>query len=296
MKKILTMGLVLLMSINFLACKSSDSNAEAVETQASTQATTQASTEASKSTKDIVKDYTDDLNMLNDKTFSMDIEYVNKGYQGSTQPVIDSEDGCLYWELIDNCLVTAMYEADSNTLTLTTSTIDDSGNIESVSFYTLNDFLTVADEINITISNLNINNKNIIMIESRSIVYTYADGVEYGIELIELSDDGTLTHIFSDKIAGSGSEDITQTIREGFNKTTSLNCSKDEFEDAFYDGNMLSDNLNCSKKACVEFISNAAKTYNTTNDINILYETQRKLSSFDPIEGWGEGSFKNYCN
>ena len=33
------------------------------------------------------------------------------------QPVIDSEDGCLYFrELIDNCLVTAMYEADSNTL------------------------------------------------------------------------------------------------------------------------------------------------------------------------------------
>ena len=38
MKKIMTQGLVLLMSINFLACKSSDRNAEAVETQASTQA------------------------------------------------------------------------------------------------------------------------------------------------------------------------------------------------------------------------------------------------------------------
>lgn len=296
MKKILTMGLVVLMSINFLGCKSSnnssDSNAKAVETQASTQATT----EASKSTKDIVKNYTDDLNMLNDKTFSMDIEYVNKGNQMKTQPVIDSEDGCLYWELIDNCLVTAMYEADSNTLTLTTSTIDDSGNIESASFYTLDDLLTVSDETNIIISNLNINSKNIIMIESRSIVYTYADGVEYGIKLIELSDDGTLTIIFSDKIAGSGSEDITKTIRDSFNKATSLNCSKDEFEDAFYDGDMLSDNLECSKKACVEFISNAAKTYNTTKDVNILYETQKKLSSFDTIEDWGEGSFKNYCN
>lgn len=296
MKKILTMGLVLLMSINFLACKSSDSNAEAVETRASTQTSTQATTEASKSTKEIVKAYTDNLTMLNDKTFSMDIDYVNKGNQIKTQPVIDSEDGCLYWELIDNCLVTAMYEADSNTLTLTTSTIDDSGNIESASFYTLDDLLTVSDETNIIISNLNINSKNIIMIESRSIVYTYADGVEYGIKLIELSDDGTLTIIFSDKIAGSGSEDITKTIRDSFNKATSLNCSKDEFEDAFYDGDMLSDNLECSKKACVEFISNAAKTYNTTKDISILYETQEKLSSFNTIEDWGEGSFKNYCN
>ena len=292
MKKILTMGLVLLMSINFLACKSSDSNAEAVETQASNQASTQ----ASKSTKEIVKAYTDNLTMLNDKTFSMDIDYVNKGNQMKTQPVIDSEDGCLYWELIDNCLVTAMYEADSNTLMLTTSTIDDSGNIESASYYTLDDLLTVSDETNIIISNLNIKSKNIIMIESRSIVYTYADGVEYGIELIELSDDGTLTRIFSNKLAGSGSEDITKTIREGFNKATSLNCSKDDFEYAFYDGDMLSDYLDCSKKACVEFISNAAKTYNTTKDVKILYETQEKLSTFNPIEDWGEGSFKNLCN
>ena len=43
------------------------------------------------------------------------------------------------------------------------------------------------------------------------------------------------------------------------------------------------------QRACVEFISNVAKTYNTTNDITVLYEIQENFQTStvdDVIEDW----------
>lgn len=294
MKKIITLGIVLLLSLNFVACKSNETtNIE--QTQAPTETTTE-----TKSADEIAKEYTDKLTMLEGETFSVDLTCEKNGIYTSTQEIINSKNGCLYWEKIDDYLVTADLDSNANKLTFNSYKITDTG-VEKVGSIDIEDLIVYTDELNILFSNLELNNgKKLIMIESRSFTYTFGDGVDYSIDLLELTSSGKLNSYFSDELAGSGDADITKTIRAGFNNATSLSCNQDQFENAFYDGNMLTETLNLNTKASIEYISEAAKKYYETNDFTATQEITNQVSSTinsgAVFKNWGTGSFNNFCN
>ena len=261
--------LSMMVASNVVACGETDTKQV---TEENTQVTA-APTEAEDNSKDetpagqlteeernqILSDYTAGIEKLADKNFDMKAGY--KASEGLYDE-IDGPSGILYWQypLITDILVTAKYDSEKNALTFESVDVNENGEAVVTSDVTLTDFLGISDDTKVIFSGLDTTaGQNLIMVEYRDVAYTYADGVTYNITLIQIGDDGSLTKVFDDGICGSGDEDITATLRAGFNKAVNKDYSKDTFEDAFYNGNLLIEQENMPVAASIEFKSESAK-------------------------------------
>ncbi|MCR5416061.1 MAG: hypothetical protein K6E79_04620 [Pseudobutyrivibrio sp.] len=210
-------------------------------------------------TSAVLEEYAKGLTSVAGTSFKLSGKYdETDGIVGSIQG--QSGNLCYMLENDDNNLVTIDYTSDNNTLTVSSFGVNDDGEVEEISRLDIDNFIEFNDKIDIAITQTYFtNDKETIMIESNGLAYTYADGVKYNIRLIEVCDDGFLDLYFDDGLAGSGDEDITKTIREGFNLATGCDFSKDTFEDAFYNRNLLIKQENDTVLAGVSFVSETAK-------------------------------------
>lgn len=242
----------------------------------------------------ILADYPTGLEKLADKTFDMKAGY--KASEGLYDK-IDGPSGTLYWQYSLNTdnLVVAKYDSDENALTFESIGVDEAGKAVVTSDVFLEDFLGISDDTKVLFSGLNTTSgQNLIMVEYRDVAYTYADGVTYNITLIQIGDDGSLTKVFDDGLCGSGDEDITADLRAGFNKAIARDYSKDTFEDAFYNGNLLIEQENMPVAASIEFKSESAKLADdgdwegASGISSKLYENPD--ADVEPFD-WGTGKF-----
>ena len=242
----------------------------------------------------ILEDYLDSLTKLEGSTFSM-----NLGYKDGTglYDVIDGPSGTLYWtySLNTDNLVTADYDSANNTLTFNSVAVTEEGETEVVSSVEVEQFIGPSDDTTILFSGLDTTaGQNLIMVENRGIGYTYADGVDYSLALVEIADDGTLNKIYDEGLVGSGDEDITSGIRAGFNKAIGKNYSQGTFEDAFYNGNLLISQEGMPIHAKIEFKSDSGKLADA-GDWDGASAIASKI--YDNMGGdvspiyWGQGSF-----
>lgn len=242
----------------------------------------------------VLADYTKSLEKLGDKTFDMNVGYkVNDGLYGK----IDGPIGALYWQYALNTdnLVVAKYDGTKNALSFESVTVDENGETKILSDVVLSDYLRLSDEMKVLFSSLETaSGQNLIMVEYRDLAYTYADGVTYNITLIQIGDDGSLIKVFDDGICGSGDEDITATLRAGFNKAVNKDYAKDTFEDAFYNGNLLIEQENMPVYATIQFKSESGKLADdgdwegASGIASKLYENMD--SDVAPFY-WGKGKF-----
>ncbi len=239
--------------------------------------------------------YTDSLKKLDGTSFKMSTIYSE---ENGFDTIIDGESGALFWEypLNADCLITADYDSSTNSLCFNSHTINSQGEVETISTVALDNFIAFTDECKILFSGLGLTTeREAIMVESRGLAYTYADGVDYNITLLEIGADGTLDVIYEDGLAGSGDEDITADIRKSFNEALGSNYSKGEFEDAFYYGNLIIEQENKPVFATITFKSDTGKLADN-NDWDSVNEITSKLyeqmsNQADP-PNWGEGQFK----
>lgn len=268
-KKAIAFLLSMMVASSVVACGETDTKQV---TEENTQVTA-APTEAEDNSKDetpagqlteeernqILTDYTAGFEKLADKNFDMKAGY--KASEGLYDE-IDGPSGILYWQYPINTdiLVTAKYDSEKNALTFESVDVNENGEAVVTSDVTLTDFLGISDDTKVLFSGLDTTSgQNLIMVEYRDVAYTYADGVTYNITLIQIGDDGSLTKVFDDGICGSGDEDITATLRAGFNKAINKDYSKDTFEDAFYNGNLLIEQENMPVYATIQFKSESGK-------------------------------------
>lgn len=300
-KRILPLMMTAVLAAGFVACGNNATEEQPATSQTQTEENTNTE-EPEETTSELSADdkaaafqaYLDSQKKLDGKTFKLSGGYdPNEGIY----PVVEAEDGLLYWEYVgSDVLVTVDYMSGNNNLNINSWTVGASGEVELTSSVNLEEFISFNDDINIDFSSLSLTDKdNVMMIESRGMAYTYADGVDYHITLIEIKNDGVLDKFYEDNLAGSGDEDITADIRASFNKATGQEYSKDTFEDAFYNGNLLTEQENRPVLANISFKSDSGKLADN-NDwdgasaiASKLYENMDK--PVDPIY-WGEGKFK----
>ena len=268
-KKTIAILLSMMVASNVVACGEADTKQVSEENAQVTTATSEAEdNSADEATTEqlpeeernqILSDYTAGIEKLADKNFDMKAGY--KAAEGLYDE-IDGPSGILYWQypLNTDNLVTAKFDSEKNALTFESVDVNENGEAVVTSDVTLTDFLGISDDTKVLFSGLDTTSgQNLIMVEYRDVAYTYADGVTYNITLIQIGDDGSLTKVFDDGICGSGDEDITATLRAGFNKAVNKDYSKDTFEDAFYNGNLLIEQENMPVAASIEFKSESAK-------------------------------------
>ncbi len=268
-KRTVTFLLSMMVAASVVACGETDTKQTSTEesqvvteeTETNNDATIETATEqlTDEEKGQILADYPTGLEKLADKTFD-----IKAGYKASEglYDKIDGPSGTLYWQYSLNTdnLVVAKYDSDENALTFESIGVDEAGKAVVTSDVVLEDFLGISDDTKVLFSGLNTTSgQNLIMVEYRDVAYTYADGVTYNIALIQIGDDGSLTKIFDDGLCGSGDEDITADLRAGFNKAIARDYSKDTFEDAFYNGNLLIEQENMPVAASIEFKSESAK-------------------------------------
>ena len=303
-KKTIAILLSMMVASSVVACSEADTkqvseeNAQVTaatseaEDNSADEATTEQLTEEERN--QILSDYTAGIEKLADKNFDMKAGY--KASEGLYDE-IDGPSGILYWQypLNTDILVTAKYDSEKNALTFESIDVDDNGETVVTSDVTLTDFLGISDDTKVLFSGLDTTaGQNLIMVEYRDVAYTYADGVTYNITLIQIGDDGSLTKVFDDGICGSGDEDITATLRAGFNKAVNKDYSKDTFEDAFYNGNLLIEQENMPVAASIEFKSESAKLADkgdwegASGISSKLYENPD--ADVEPFD-WGTGKF-----
>lgn len=211
---------------------------------------------------------------------------------------IQGESGnlCYMYENDNQNLITADYTNDDNTLTFTSYALSDGGELEEVSTVSISDFIEFNDSLDARIALVDFSNgKHSIMVESNSCAYTYADGVKYNIRLVEIGADGTLDMYYDEGLAGSGDEDITSVIRASFNEATGSDYTKEIFEDAFYNCNLLEVQEGWPVQATVSFKSYSGELADQ-DDWDGASEIASKI--YEIMEGnlesveWGKGSFE----
>ena len=308
-RKMVSLFLTVAMAISLTACGGNEEPTEVINDAAAESEDTEDATEnevveevssetdgelSSEEKSKILEEYREGLTQLDGATFDMNAKYSD---ESGIEATITGESGLLYWQYSLKCdnLITTEYDSKGNTLTYKSLDVDDSGQIEVTSEITLEDAIPLSDDLKILFSGVSIDmdkRSNVIMIESRSDAYTYADGVSYRIVLINIDDDGNLEKIYDDSLAGSGDDDITATLRAGFNSVMGHEYSQNDFEDMFYNGNLFIEAERKPIHARIEFQSEGAKLADA-GDWDGANQIASKLYGFDgdPEEVyWGQGS------
>ncbi|WP_026653123.1 hypothetical protein [Butyrivibrio proteoclasticus] len=185
------------------------------------------------------------------------------------------------------------FNAEKNALEIKLLGIDDNYEVEVVDTVEIEEFIKFADESQVLIAETNdfANGKDTIIIETRSSAYTFGDGVDYELSLVEICEDGTLDYYYNDRTAGSGDEDITSLLRASFNEATGEDFTQEQFEDAFYHGELLINQLSLGVMTQSHFKSYAAE-YAEEGDWDSVNEIVSKLydeaDESNPFE-WGTG-------
>ena len=297
--KILSTVIIVAMGLSLVACGNAESTTESSKPEIETATENTPEKESAAELSDEEKsakftDYTDSLKKLTGTNFKMSTTYSE---ENGFDAVIDGESGTLLWEypLNADCLITADYNSSTNSLTFNSHALNSQGELDTISTVSLDNFIAFTDDCKILFSGLSLTTeREAIMVESRGLAYTYADGVDYRITLIEVGADGTLDVIYEDGLCGSGDEDITADIRKSFNEALDSNYSKDEFEDSFYNGNLIIEQENKPVWAKITFKSDTAKLADT-GDWDSVNEVTSKLYELSSTNGeplyWGEGQF-----
>ncbi|SDB45298.1 hypothetical protein SAMN02910298_02269 [Pseudobutyrivibrio sp. YE44] len=301
-KKILTLFIISSLAAGMVACGGKEAEQEpespVVEntTQSETpEAETESTDELSADDKAAAfKDYTDGLNKIGGKNFKV---YAGLDKDNGICSTVETEDGVLYWQYANdnNNLVTVEYASGNNNLNINSWDVSAEGKVEIVSSINIEEFIPISDDLTILFSGLSLSDKkDVMMIESRGLAYSYADGVDYNITLIEIKEDGSLDKFFDEGVAGSGDEDITSGVREKFNKTTGSEYSQDTFEDIFYNGKLFIEQENKPILASIKFKSESGKLADN-GDWDGANEITSKIYALmdtpgDPVY-WGEGQF-----
>lgn len=297
-KKVLAIMFSAIMAVSVISCGKTTEENKTVTTENSTEVNEESKTAATEesSVKDnsvAFKSYLDGMTKLADTTFKINGGYdENDGIYGA----VEAENGVLYWLNSNDHLITAEYDAANNCLTYKSLAVNDAGEIDVISEISLEKLITFDDKLKILFSEFELEDgRDVIMVESRGLAYTYADGVEYGINLIEIKEDGTLSKFFEDGVAGSGDEDITSDVRSGFNKAVGHEYSKDEFDDIFYNDKLFIEQEGKPVNASIEFTSETSK-FADDDDWDSINAIVQKI--YDGMENpttetvyWGEGKF-----
>lgn len=300
-KRFIAMMFSAVMALSVMSCAKADEEAEPVVTEEPAEADATKDADETKPAESpqvdknaVFQSYLDSMPKLADTTFKINGGYdANEGIYG----IVEGKSGLLYWIYTSGGkLITAEYDATKNCLTYKTLDVNEAGEIEVFCEMPVEKLIMFNDDIKILFSEFTTeNNQDVIMVESRGMAYTYADGVQYYIDLIEIHSDGTLTSLYGDGLAGSGDEDITSDIRAGFNSAVGHEYTKDEFEDIFYNGNMFIEQEGMPVHASIEFKSESSKYADVNDWDNANVIPQKIYELMDNPDGepvyWGEGKF-----
>lgn len=138
------------------------------------------------------------------------------------------------------------------------------------------------------------NGENVMMLESRGSDYVVADGIDYRIWVIRVAGDGTLDRFYEDSLLGSGDEDITADIRRSFNAASGYSLTKEQFEDAFYEGHLITDILEHKEIAEITARSYAFEAVDRGDfdaSQSIVDQYMRIKESKRGVLDWGTGTF-----
>ena len=307
MNRMVLLALMAGISLCFTAC--AGTSKEEASTEPATEATVEetqaeATEEAEEPSEDekepadteaVFTEYINSLNKLGGTTFKMNGNY---DQTAGLYAVIESESGVLYWQYntVNDGLTTVNYDGASNTLEVDSLSVDENGNVVVTDSVTISDFIGFDDEHKILFSGLSLpDRQDVMMIESREKGYTFADGISYHLTYIEVCEDGSLDMFYNDGLAGSGDEDITYDLRTSYNEEFGSEYTQEEFEDIFYNGNMIIEQENMPVYATITFKSDSGAIADT-GDWDAAGEIASKLydSMEDPNETvyWGEGKFE----
>ncbi len=242
----------------------------------------------------VFQEYIDGQKKLAGTSFKM---YGNYSEENGIYDAVEADDGLLFWYYYsDDCLITVDYMSATNNLNINSWFVNDKGELDIINSINLQEFIPFSDDLKILFSALSTQDKDsVLMIESRGLAYSYADGVDYRITLIEIRPDGSLDKFYEDGLAGSGDEDITSEIRSSFNKAVGQEYSKDEFEDIFYNGNLFIEQENKPVYATITFKSESGKLADSGDwdGANVIVSQIYDLmeNPGDPVY-WGEGKIE----
>ena len=245
----------------------------------------------------IFQEYTAGLKDIAGSSFKMNAVYEEEDGYASFGPSIEGESGNLCWIYgADNkFLITVDYESTTNKLSVNSLKVSADGKVEVADTESFDEFIFFDDDLDVLMSEITLpNGKDTLMIESRGLAYSYADGVSYGIKLIQIGEDGSLDTYYDDGLAGSGDEDITSEIRSSFNSAAGTSYDQDTMEDAFYNGNLLIKQENKPVLASLTFKSDSGKLADDEDWEGANEITSKVYALMDSKSGqvyWGEGEF-----
>ena len=296
------LGLILITALT--ACgKNSDDNSRnrksetevstAIDANADVNTNGKTEPETNKSQEIDYDTYIKSQKILDDNKYQLSIGYKDNS---GLYPIVTSEDGIIgYTYLGDNKLVTVSLDSSNNELILSSIGTASDGSFVTDGSVTLEGFFIISDISNVLFSNITMPDGNdAILIEARSTAYTFSDGVDYHMYIVEMEDDGKLNLVLDTWTCGSGDEDITSTIRKEFNDVMESDYTQDYFEDIFWKGNMY-----VEKEHLPVFAKLTFKSY--TSDWADQGDWDRSNKVIEKIYGnvgevteWGIGEFKTF--
>ena len=291
-KKYIAILLGLILTTALTACgKNSDDNSRNRKSETEVSTAIDANAHVNTNGKTDYDTYIKSQKILDDNKYQLSIGYKDNS---GLYPIVTSEDGIIgYTYLGDNKLVTVSLDSSNNELILSSIGTASDGSFVTDGSVTLEGFFIISDISNVLFSNITMPDGNdAILIEARSTAYTFSDGVDYHMYIVEMEDDGKLNLVLDTWTCGSGDEDITSTIRKEFNDVMESDYTQDYFEDIFWKGNMY-----VEKEHLPVFAKLTFKSY--TSDWADQGDWDRSNKVIEKIYGnvgevteWGIGEFK----
>ena len=249
------------------------------------------SVDPSSESESVFKDFTDGLKSIEGTSFSV--------YAKSEGCQIDGDSGTLATLNVagNKYLVSIDYDSSLNQIQIISFGVSNSGKVEKINTVFIDEAIEICDSFKLYASYVSLpNGKETIMVESRDEVYSYADGINYKIWLVNISENGQLELFYEDGQSGSGDEDITADIRKTFNSASGNSYTQEQFEDVFYDGNMFSEKEMYNALAKIEYKSDAGKKVDE-EDFDKVSEIVEQLNDLETTPGkvlyWGSGEFSS---
>ncbi|MCR5144650.1 MAG: hypothetical protein K6B67_05020 [Lachnospiraceae bacterium] len=189
--------------------------------------------------------YIETFNLLKGKEVSLELSYDMEEGEMILKP--DMGSGILAYKEINNGknLLTIGYDTKTLEVVYTLYGFDELGGVVRLSEQREYNIFLLGEQNKANVYMAEDASGNMIVgIESWNQTSTLADGVYYRFTVVNVDvKQEQISETMDEVIAGSGDEDITVTIREKFNEVTGFNYTQDDFEDAFYYGNLISSNM-----------------------------------------------------
>lgn len=257
--------------------------------------------ESEDTAKDILEKYALSLNNISHSKCDVSVALESNKNGNEFILNMDQENGTLGYGYIEESasLLVVDYDAESKGYLINSYVVDDNDEVTNACKAVKSPSALIMSDLqdsNIFLWDIKPKNDKQsdavahLVIEKRADVYTFADGINYSLEIYSINKAGVVKLEYSKDVAGTADEDITSEIRSSFNKYMGdPYYTMDEFEDIFYNGQVIARRESGVEQiAGVELSSYAYAAYKAEywDNVNRISQSLFSLSGDDTME-WG---------